>query len=119
VFDYPADCDVDDVVVAGFAGGGIGEVESAVGVELIEAIDGVFGEVEGSADGFAIETTGFGEFVFVYVGFDFDRAKVEHYIRGAFFGGFVVGRGANDEKIGACGEGFRASDFGGALVQNR
>ena len=110
---------VDDFVIAAAARGLLGQIDATMFVAFIEAIDCVFGKVEGQAQGLVVEPTHLGEVFFINVVLGRDWLKDELDERGSFLAGLIVGRGAlNPAKIGAGGNGLRPIDFRGSLIQN-
>ena len=77
MLDQRANFRVDDFIIAAAAAGAFAKVEATVFVELIKAIDGIFGQVEGQAQGLVVEPTHLGEVVFIDVLFGGDWLKGE------------------------------------------
>ena len=75
---------VDDFVVAAAARGLLGQVDATMFVEFIEAIDCVFGKVEGQAQGLVVETSHLGKVFFIDVLFGRDWLEGELDERGSF-----------------------------------
>ena len=67
MLDQRANFRVDDFVIAAAAAGAFAEVEATVFVELVQPIDGIFGQVEGQAQGLVVEPTHLGEVFFINV----------------------------------------------------
>ena len=75
---------VDDFVIAAAAAGLFGQVDATMFVELVQPIDGIFGQVEGQAQGLVVETSHLGEVFFIDVVLGGDWLEGELDERGSF-----------------------------------
>ena len=113
------DLGIDDHVIAHPAGGFVGlEVDTAMFVELIEAEDGVLGQVEGDLGLEALDATGLLQGVGVHTVFSGDGAERELNERRSLLTGFARGRRADGEDVWANRAGFGLVNVVGGLVED-